>query len=212
MDKLRNLISSIVRSIKSINLLDGQRRGEIIFRRVFLLITAFWLIYLALYLTVGVKEDVKAEEMVQERKMYTYEEATGHEYVPAKIEVKVENTVDDSVSRFIKSYGGRIDSEYLGYLRIYCSENTLKSVIAISVSETGMGKATKKNTNYFGWYPNGNRKYDPSKEEMSKVICNGVSKYYSEVGINNGLAKRYTGGDSTNTWLKNYNWALSKMK
>ncbi len=203
---LRNGSNRLKKLIKSIDLLDGQRRGEVIFRRFFVLAVGFALVYLALLLFVGKKEDiqeVRAQEVVVE------------EVVKAEPVVyeSARNTVEDSVSRFIASYGGRIDSEYLGYLRIYCNDETLKKVVAISVAETSMGKATNKKTNFYGWYPKGNRQFDlESKEEMSKVICTGISKYYEGVGQDNRLADRYTGGDRTSTWMKNFNWALSKMK
>ena len=46
---------------------------------------------------------------------------------------------------------------------------------------------------------------------MSKVICNGVGNYYSDVNVNYANANRYTGGDHTTTWMANVNKALEDM-
>ena len=72
--KKSTLFSKIdLRFWKNWNLLDGQRRGEVIFRRVFVLITGFALLYLFLLAVVGKKEDhnvekVQAQEIAVEDK------------------------------------------------------------------------------------------------------------------------------------------------
>ena len=71
---IKKFITKIYKKIKSVDLLDGQRRGEIIFRRVFFLIVMAMLIYLFLLIVVGKKEDidveeVKAQEIVVEDKV-----------------------------------------------------------------------------------------------------------------------------------------------
>jgi len=127
---------------------------------------------------------------------------------------KVKTTLQPlgKIEKYILSYGGRYDSEYLASLRKYCSEDTLKLVIAISVAETGMGKARMdRNTNWYGYFYKGDRQYDPDVDTMSKVICNGIGKYYSDVATNYEKAKRYTGGDDTTTWMANVNKALEGM-
>ena len=55
---IKKFITKIYKKIKSVDLLDGQRRGEIIFRRVFFLIVMAMLIYLFLLIVVGKKEDI----------------------------------------------------------------------------------------------------------------------------------------------------------
>ena len=116
------------------------------------------------------------------------------------------------IEEYILSYGGRYDSEYLGTLRKYCDEDTLKMVIAISVAETGMGKARMdRNTNWYGYFYKGDRQYDPDVDTMSRVICNGIGKYYMDVNVNVERANTYTGGDHTTTWMANVNKALSNM-
>ena len=47
---------------------------------------------------------------------------------------------------------------------------------------------------------------------MSRVICNGIGKYYSDVATNYDRAYAYTGGDNTKTWKGNVNEALSEMR
>jgi len=71
---IKKFITKIYKKIKSVDLLDGQRRGEIIFRRVFFLIAMAMFIYLFLLIVVGKKEDidveeVKAQEIVVEDKV-----------------------------------------------------------------------------------------------------------------------------------------------
>jgi len=48
--------------LKSIDLLDGQRKFEVLFRRVFFLIAMAMFIYLFLLIVVGKKEDIDVEE------------------------------------------------------------------------------------------------------------------------------------------------------
>lgn len=209
MDQLKSRLASI-------DLIDGQRIGERRFRRVILILIAYGLIY-ALGSAISTKDDPQPVIAKTE----TVEDAT-----PVKEVVKVEvvpeivpqapvvplETSKGGVDMFIATYGGRIDGEYLQALRMHCDENTLKSVIAISVAETSMGKKTDRKTNYFGWFKNRDRNYDPSsKQEMAHEICTGISDHYKGVGGNSKLADRYTGGDSTSSWMKNYNWALSQM-
>jgi len=215
------------RSLK-INLLDGQRRGEIVFRRVFLLIVLYILFILVGHL---IFPKAKQEEVVQEVEAkervewvngdrVTYREDGVVEVVPAEnfesaevVEVEVVETGGkgvDSVGEFIKSYGGRIDDTYLALLRNSCSEEALKIVVAISVAESSMGKGSDKQANFFGWFKDGNRNYDPSVEEMATEICRGVQKGYMNIA-DPRVAEVYTGGDRTDNWLRNFNWALAQM-
>ena len=60
---IKKFITKIYKKIKSVDLLDGQRRGEIIFRRVFFLIAMAMFIYLFLLIVVGKKEDLDVEEV-----------------------------------------------------------------------------------------------------------------------------------------------------
>lgn len=217
---MKNIFRDKLGKFKSlkINLLDGQRRGEIVFRRVFLLVVSYVLVMLVLKLTTTKPEeraeieeveaverivwegDQKVRYTADGEKRYIYQD-----YVP-KAEV-----VDDSVRQFIKSYGGKIDDDYLSHLRKYCSEEALKVVVAISVAETSMGKNTNKQSNYFGWHKGGDINYDPEVPEMAQEICRGVQKSYMNIGRNHAVTRAYTGGDRVDVWTKNFLFALERM-
>jgi hypothetical protein len=211
-----------------INLLDGQRRGEVVFRRVFLLVVLYILFILVGHL---IFPRAKQEEVVQEVEAkdrvewvggdrVTYREDGIVEVVPAENFESAPEVVEivetqgkgvDSVSEFIKSYGGRIDDTYLALLRENCNEEAVKIVVAISVAETSMGKKTNKATNFYGWFKSGNTAYDPSVEEMAAEICRGVQKSYMSIGKDARVTGVYTGSDRVDSWTENFNWALAQM-
>jgi len=229
---MKNILRDSLGRFKSlkINLLDGQRRGEIVFRRVFLLVVGYALLYLTLGVVIGTGE-VEVEANVPDRVEWingdrVTQKADGVvEVVPASVfeskpeEVEVVQEVQevvqevktDRVREFIKSYGGRIDDHYLALLRSSCSEEALRIVVAISVAESGMGKNTTRATNFFGWHKGGNRSYDPSVEEMAKEICRGVQRSYMSIGRVERVTRVYTGGDRVATWTRNFNWAMEQM-
>jgi len=196
-------ILSIVRRIKRIDILDGKRRAERVARRLLILLMAICILVLFLFLIH--KEEVVCETEIKEVK----ETVSIPEEIDNVAEVKIEQ---DKVKEYINSYGGRINDEYLASLRKYCDEETLKLVVAISVAETGMGKATDNYSNFYGYFHRGNRSYDPSYDEMSMVICRGISKHYSDVATNRDKAIKYVGNDNVDMWIKNVNKALSKMQ
>jgi hypothetical protein len=209
---------------KGWNLLDGQRRGEIVFRRVFVLIVGSALIYLLLLAIVGKKdqnvEEVKAVETIQEVVNEEKEEWVDGDKVTTKpdgivevvpAEVFMESSVT-AIKRFTQSYrGSRIDDKYFTLLDQYCSDEALRTVVAISVAESGMGRDVKRQSNFYGWFKGGDRNYDPSQEVMAKEICNGVEKYYLNIGTDSAKSRRYVGHDTTN-WLRNYRWAYAQME
>lgn len=226
--KILNIKSNKFKTfLKSINLLDGQRRGEVMFRRFFFLVAMGMLIYLLLLTFVGRKDEatisvdatpekVQAKEIVVEDKeewvdgdkVTTKADGTV-EVVPA--EVFMESSTQ-AVKRFTQSYkGSRIDDKYFSLLDKYCSDEALRVVVAISVAETGMGRDVKRQSNFYGWFKGGNRNYDPSQEVMAKEICRGVQKSYIGIGSNNAKAKKYVGYVS-NDWLYNYRWAYAQME
>ncbi len=230
---MKNILRDKFGKFKSlkVNLLDGQRRGEVVFRRVFVLLVGALIIYLLLLAFVGKKDqnvpEVNAEEeKTQEwegdqkieyddngKKWYIHEEYDNYtppveEEVP---EVAGKGVIDDSVRQYIKSYGGKIDDGYLSLLREHCSEEALKVVVAISVAETSMGKNTTKQSNYFGWHKGGDVNYDPGVPEMAREICEGVERSYLTIGENESLRMAYTGGDRTGTWTRNFSLAYQSM-
>jgi len=215
------------RSLK-IDVLDGQRRGEIIFRRVFLLVVLYVIVILVGKLvspntTETVEKAQAREEIIWEgdqkveidengKKWYIHEEYNN--YVPPVeevVEVPGKGVIDDSVRQYIKSYGGKIDDGYLSLLREHCSEEALKVVVAISVAETSMGKNTSKQSNYFGWHKGGDVEYDPGVPEMAREICEGIERSYMTIGENQAVREAYTGGDRVGTWTGNFQSAIGSM-
>ena len=210
---------------KGWNLLDGQRRREVIFRRAFVLIVGSLLLYLFLLAVVGKKEQNVPEVQAKEIAKVVVEQEKEEWVDGAKVTTKANGTVEVvpaevfmespviAVKQFVDNYAGaRIDNDYFSMLEKTCNDTqTLKLVIAVSVAETSMGKATTNNSNYWGYYKGGDRKYDPTREQMAKDICGAFNGYYKDVTTNKAKANRYVGYDSTN-WLKNVNWALSQMK
>lgn len=217
---MKNIFTDIFKGFKSlkINLLDGQRRGEVVFRRVFVLIVSALMVYLLLLAFVGkkdqnveptraVEEVVEVQEWVDGDRV-TYKEDGLVEVVPA--EVFMESSVV-AIKKFTQTYrGSRIDDKYFALLDKYCSDEALKTVVAISVAETGMGRDVKRQSNFFGWFKGGNRNYDPSQKEMAKEICKGVEKSYIGIGEDSGKSRKYVGHDTTG-WLRNYRWAYKQM-
>lgn len=218
---MKNIFRDSLGKFKSlkINLLDGQRRGEIVFRRVFLLVIVYVLIVLVGKLITNKSQEAYKVEEVDAGYTYTQEEYPELYEIP---EVEVIEVVEtggkglvveekDSVREYIKSYRGKIDDDYLALLRKYCDEETLKVVVAISVAESSMGKNTNKQSNYFGWFKGNNRSYDPIREEMAQEICRGIGTYYRNIGFDRNLTMRYTGGDRVETWTGNFMSAIESM-
>lgn len=230
--KILNISGDNLKFWKGINLLDGQRRGEVIFRRVMVLLFGALVIYLSLLLAVGTKDGSSAEIgttyalEVEEVKVEEVKVEEKEEWVDgAKVTTRTDGTVEVvpavvfmespviAMKRFTQSYtGSRIDDAYFSLLDKNCSDRALRTVIAISVAESGMGKGVNKQSNFWGWFKGGNRSYDPSKEVMAKEICNGVEKYYLGIESNDRLVKKYTGNDRPTTWKKNFMWAWNQME
>jgi hypothetical protein len=218
---MKNIFRDSLGKFKSlkINLLDGQRRGEIVFRRVFLLVIVYVLVVLVGKLITNKPQEAYEVEEVDAGYTYTQEEYPELYEVPEAEVVEVVETggkglvieEKDSVKEYIKSYGGKIDDDYLALLRKYCDEETLKVVVAISVAESSMGKNTSKQSNYFGWFKGNNRSYDPIREEMAQEICRGIGTYYRNIGFDRNLTMRYTGGDRVETWTGNFMSAIESM-
>ena len=222
---MQNIFRKIYNEVMRIDLIDGSKRGESIARRILILIT----LLLALWVLIDMLVDNGVLKTNSQARVDLIAEIPSPSPVIALEQTegsKVDNQTTEDIQKvktplqplgkieeYIIAYGGRYDSEYLASLRNYCDEDTLKLVIAISVAETGMGKARMdRNTNWYGYFYNGDRQYDPDVDTMSRVICNGIGKYYSDVATNYDRAYAYTGGDNTKTWMGNVNEALSEMR
>lgn len=234
-NKVWKFISKIAKKgynrIMKFDLIDGQKRSESIARRVMILLLLVLSLYILLDLLVDngvLKTNTQREQesnytstmnilpaspvVTQEQ---TEQVGVGNqttENIPEVLEVS-QTPTQDRVESYVKRYGGRFTSEYLETLRKYCDEDTLKLVVAISVAETSMGKTRMdKNTNWYGYFYGGDKRYDPDMGTMSRVICNGISKYYSDVDTNYGKAVKYTGGSDTKVWMENVSMALEEMR
>lgn len=196
-------ILSTVRKIKRIDILDGKKRAERVSRRLLILLMAISILVLSLFLIH--KEESICQTEAEEIEETVFIQAETNDVADTEIE-------QDKVKEYINSYGGRINDEYLASLRKYCDEETLKLVVAISVAETSMGKATDNHSNFYGYFYGGNRSYDPSYDEMSMVICRGISKYYSDVAVNRDRAIKYVGSHNVDMWIQNVDKAISKMQ
>lgn len=224
-NKIDKWFKSIGKKIMSIDLIDGQGRGVSIIRRLIILLLLLFSVYVLIDLLIHkgfltTNEQRQLNQAIQQplpspviALEQTEDTKVGNQTTEDIQKVKTPLQPLGKIEEYIIAYGGRYDSEYLASLRKYCSEDTLKLVIAISVAETGMGKARMdRNTNWYGYFYGGDRQYDPDMETMSRVICNGISKYYSDVATNYDRAFTYTGGDNTKTWMGNVNEALSEMR
>ena len=228
---MKNLLRDALGRFKSVkvNLLDGQKRGEVIFRRVFVLLVAFTLIYLFLLATVGKKQDQNVEEVEAVEQVETGVDGVGNIVEDGEIVNGQEVVVEDGKASYIVEYEplseqakvvqnfifniykGRYTQEYFDLLVANCSDEGLRTVVALSVAESSMGKNSSRTTNWYGWFKGGNRSYDPDVETMAKEICTGIEKSYLGIGNSLAMAKRYVGGDPTN-WMRNFNWAYNQME
>lgn len=226
---MKNILRDTLGRFKSlkINLLDGQRKGEIIFRRVFLILIVYLLVlFIGKALTNKPEEtprEAGAIEIVNGQKVQIDENGKTwyiQEYTPKPEVKKAEVVVDkkefneyEKIYKFTQTYrGSRISAKYFGYLKQECkTPEVLRTVVAISVAETGMGRDVKRHSNYFGWFAGGNRNYDPDQETMAKEICSGVEKNYLNIGNDMAKVKKYVGYVS-NDWLRNFKWAYAQME
>ncbi len=222
---VKRIANSTSSKVMAVDIFDGHKRGEVIARRIIMLLALVLAIYVLLdqlvdkgYLKTNEQRQVRSvSQIVVQAPVIALEPTEGlktNNDTPGVKQVSQFASQDlvGDVEKYVASYGGRYDAGYLASLRQYCDEETLKLVVAISVAETSMGKNTDKKTNWYGYFYKGNRSYDPSVDEMSRVICNGISKYYSDVATNAVKAKRYTGGDHTSTWMGNVQKALEQMR
>jgi len=223
-------MQKFVRKIKSIdfNILDGQKRSEKVVRRILLILIAYALLYLLVSVVFDKDEEIVIQEVKVEGAVVTDGDTVNGQkvdidengkvwYIQAEpvtpvVEQASTRIIPDSITRYIASYpGARFNQEYLNSLAKYCDDETLRVVIAISVSETSMGRNTNRKSNFYGYFYKNNRQYDPSYDEMSRVICNGISKSYMQIGRDAQVTSKYTGGDSVKTWTNNFMSAYNSM-
>lgn len=233
---------------KSWDLLDGRRRGEVIARRLYVLLSilAMLLMLTSLYAQQSpVTKVVTAQEPEGETVLKSGDVVNGVEvrvhddgsvwYVaevtpevkePVQVQPKKEATlkVDDKVLKFVTTYNGsRIDRSYLEKITVACGGNTkkVKSIVAIALSETGLGRDVKKKTNFYGYHLGG-ASYDPSLDTIVKNMCKAVGGSYKNLPAGESVAMYVYGRsysklnasqkEGVKAWQGRYNWAMKEMK
>jgi hypothetical protein len=212
--RLFNFKQSTFSFYKRIDLLDGQRRGEVLFRRFFVL----FFIYLVGYflITIYAPEAETNQEVVEVVKKEVVQEVEASESCELEIP-EVEEVVDpelEAIRKFTQVYGGsRIDAEYFVLLENACETTEgLRTVVAISVAESGMGRdLPSRVSNFWGWFKGGDKNYDPSREVMASDICTGIETHYMGIGTDIAKATRYVGYYSAD-WIYNFTWAYAQME
>jgi len=198
---IKKFITKIYKKIKSVDLLDGQRRGEIIFRRVFFLIAMAMFIYLLLLVFVGKKEDidveeVKAQEILIEDKVEWVDgnrvttKADGSiEIVPAEVfmsKEQLDKLNEDKLKAqkielfFRVNRGSAPLAEYAQKFVEVANKYGLdyRLLPAIATVESGGGKSNFRSYNAWGW---GNKSFS-SFEEGIEVVGRGLKTGYIDKG------------------------------
>ena len=198
---IKKFITKIYKKIKSVDLLDGQRRGEIIFRRVFFLIAMAMFIYLLLLVFVGKKEDidveeVKAQEIVVEDKVEWVDgnrvttKADGSiEIVPAEVfmsKEQLDKLNEDKLKAQKIELFFRVNrnnaplSEYAEKFVEVANKYDLdyRLLPAIATVESSGGKSNFRSYNAWGW---GNKGFT-SFEEGIEVVAKGLKTGYIDKG------------------------------
>lgn len=160
---------------------------------------------------------VEASEILEEGQVAT--EVIAEEIDPSE-SVTVSATVKPDPIPHIRAFRNSIaqsnmDDKKLETIYHACKDDLYSTelVVAIAFAETTLNSAKSgKVSNYWGWFPGGDRGYDPDFEIMAQVICNGIRNNYVGVESHRQLAITYTGNDRVDTWLHNVNFALSEMR
>jgi len=198
----KKFLTKICKKRKSVDLLDGQRRGERIFRRVFFLIAMAMFIYLFLLIVVGKKEDidveeVKAQEVVIEDKVewvngdrITTKTDGSVEIVPAEVFMSKEEleklNEDNQKAQKIETYfrvnrGNAPLADYAEKFVEVANKYGLdyRLLPAIATVESSGGKNNFRKYNAWGW---GSRGFS-SFEEGIEIVGKGLKNNYIEKGM-----------------------------
>ena len=201
MKAIKKFITKIYKKIKSVDLLDGQRRGERIFRRVFFLIAMAMFIYLFLLIVVGKKEDidveeVKAQEVVIEDKVewvngdrITTKTDGSVEIVPAEVfmsKEQLDKLNEDKLKAqkielfFRVNRGSAPLAEYAQKFVEVANKYGLdyRLLPAIATVESSGGKSNFRSYNAWGWGSKGFTSF----EEGIEVVGRGLKTGYIDKG------------------------------
>ena len=198
---IKKFATKVYKKIKSIDLLDGQRRGEVIFRRVFFLMAMAMFIYLFLLIVVGKKEDidveeVKAQEILIEDKVEWVDgnrvttKADGSvEVVPVEVFMSAEEleklNEDKLKAQKIELFFrvNRNNAPLADYAEKFVEvankyDLDYRLLPAIATVESGGGKSNFRSYNAWGW---GNKGFS-SFEEGIEVVGKGLKTGYIDKG------------------------------
>ena len=196
---IKKFAVSINKKIKSVDLLDGQRRGEVIFRRVFFLIAMAMFIYLFLLIVVGKKEDLDVEEVNAQEIEEKVEWVNGDrvttkadgsmEIVPAEVfmsKEELEKLNEDKLKAQKIELFFRVNrnnaplSEYAEKFVEVANKYNLdyRLLPAIATVESGGGKSNFRSYNAWGWGSKGFSSF----EEGIEVVGRGLKTGYIDKG------------------------------
>lgn len=209
--------------MKKLTVKGTYQREQITIKRLLFVIVycIAWIVLVLLDIdtTLPVKPAYASENETEVSEVEDYIVPEGS-YVLEPLEVVRE---DASIDKFVSWYpGSRITKEYLEVIKSNCTPEDAKRLVAMSVAETGQGRDVSwMESNFFGWFPGGNRSYDPGYDQMSKDICNGLQDRYKNIPSDNAVAWYIWGMDYVDTtsdmkvsiakWQDRYNWAISQM-
>jgi len=197
--KVFKLTSEDLKFWKNINLLDGQKRGEIIFRRFFVLLTGALIIYLLLLTIVGKKdqniEEVEAVEQIEEVEEWvegdriTYKKDGTIEVVPAEVFMDKEelDKLDEDYQKALKieqffrvNRGNAPLADHAKTFVEVANKYGLdyRLLPAIATIESGGGKHNFRPFNAWGW---NNRSFS-SFDEGIEVVGKGLKTGYIDRG------------------------------
>jgi len=189
--------------LQSIDLLDGQRRGEVIFRRVFFLVSIAMFIYLMLVIFVGKKEDiessivpekVEAQEVKDRVEWINGDRVTtkadgSMEVVPAEVFMSAEQLKEKDLNyqraKKIETYlrVNRNNAPLADYADKFVEVANkygldYRLLPAISVIESGGGKSLFRAYNAWGY---GKYSFN-SFEEGIEIVGKGIKEGYIDKG------------------------------
>lgn len=188
--------------LKSINLLDGQRKFEVLFRRVFFLVSVAMFIYLMLVTFVGKKEDVESSvvpEKAQAQEKDKVEWINGDrvttkadgsvEVVPAEVFMSAEQLRERDLNyqraKKIETYlrVNRNNAPLADYAEKFVEVANkygldYRLLPAIAVMESGGGKSLFRSYNAWGY---GKYSFN-SFEEGIEIVGKGLKEGYIDKG------------------------------
>lgn len=198
-------IKLYIRKIKNIDLLDGQKRGEIVFRRVFFLLAMGMFIYLLLLTFVGrkdetqtlsdIQENAEAKEVIEDKVEWvdgdriTTKADGSVEIVPSTAfmsqeelnKIKEDQLKAQKIEMFFRVNRGNAPlAEYSNKFVEIANKYGLdyRLLPAIATVESSGGKSNFRSYNAWGWGSKGFSSF----EEGIEVVGRGLKTGYIDKG------------------------------